>query len=158
MKKIILSLVLSVAVLVGAGVVAVNTTHAQSAFFPVGCSSALGYSATNGSPCNGTNAATNDPMPGCTTALGYSAWNGQPCSGNSTVLISFIAGCTSVYGYSSFSAQPCNGTKVATLVFNPGLPTTGDGGNAAKNIALLVASGLVAAFGVAYLVRKPKFV
>lgn len=132
--------------------------------YPSGCSSALGYSITTGLPCNGTSVATNAPMPGCTTALGYSVTTGIPCSGGS-VAIPYLAGCTSIFGFSTITARPCNGTAVAEgtvvvtpppVIIVPGLPTTGAGGNAFANIALLLSSGLVSILGIAYLVRRSR--
>lgn len=43
---------------------------------------------------------------------------------------------------------------VSTTPMTPGLPNTGDGGNAASNLALMFASGLVVLGGVTYLVRS----
>ncbi len=130
--------------------------------YPTGCSSALGYSVTNGLPCNGTSVATVSPMPGCTTALGFSVTNGVPCSGGS-VAIPYLAGCSSIFGFSTITAAPCNGTSIAEgtvvpppIVVTPGLPVSGAGGNAANNIALLLSSGLVSILGVAYFVRRAK--
>ncbi len=126
--------------------------------FPDGCASALGYSVTNGAPCNGRGVATMGPLPGCETALGYSATNGAPCSGGSIALF-YLAGCSSIYGYSTVNGQPCNGgASVASAPGTgsgiPGLPTTGEGGNALKNIALLFTSGAIAL--LAYIYSKPQ--
>jgi hypothetical protein len=156
MKNKILSSILFLSVLVILGAFSANSAQAQSSPFPAGCASALGYSATTGLPCNGTNNATIGPLQGCETALGYSAVNGVPCSGGS-VAIFFLAGCSSLYGYSSITGQPCNGTAIATLepiTPFPGLPTTGAGGNALFNVLALLASGGVVAFGLKYLVRN----
>jgi hypothetical protein len=149
-----------------AGFLGFNNANAQTSTsvnpFPEGCSSALGYSVTTGHPCNGTSTVTTGPLPGCSTALGYSVTNGVPCSGSS-VALSYLAGCSSIYGYSTFTGRPCNGTSVAaTVAVNnptggttiPGLPTTGDGGNALKNVLLLTVSGLIAVSGFWYSSRK----
>lgn len=134
-----------------------ETANAQSVTYPEGCASALGYSVITGHECNGTSNATDAPMPGCTTALGYSITTGDPCSGSSEVL-AYLAGCSSVYGYSTRSGQPCNGTAVASFPLGtiPGLPRTGTSGNALVSVLLLLASGLVATFGGAYLSRQSK--
>lgn len=160
MKKIFFSLVLSLAVLVVGGFVGAGTADAQVATYPSGCASWLGYSVNNGAPCNGTNNATDNPMQGCSSALGFSITNGSPCSGG-TVAIDHLDGCSNIYGFSTINGDPCNGTM--NVSYAPGvypiyLPTTGDGGNASVNIALLVSSGLVAIIGGLYLARKPKVV
>lgn len=169
MKTKIFSLVLSFAVMFGVmGILGVGVASAQTASFPSGCSSALGYSITTGDPCNGTNTATIS-VPGCYTALGYSTINGAACSGGD-VAISYLAGCSSIYGYSVITGMPCNGTNIASIpggggavvtpggnvsgtVTTPGFPTTGLGGNAMNNIILLAASGLVASLGIVFLAR-----
>lgn len=125
--------------------------------FPPGCTSALGYSVTNGIPCNGTSVATLN-VPGCTTALGYSITTGIPCSGSS-VAIQYLAGCYSIYGYSTIYSVPCNGTSVAssptsTEPTTPGLPTTGAGGNAFSSLMILISSGVVALGGSIYLFKR----
>jgi hypothetical protein len=169
MKKIIFPLVLSLAiVLSGVGAFGSQSALAQTATFPSGCSSALGYSVTTGLPCNGsTDDATMGPLPGCTTALGYSITNGAPCSG-ANVAISFLAGCSSIYGYSVITGAACNGTTVASIqpgtpfipgttfgdFTSPGFPATGFGGYALSNILLLVTSGLVASVGSYYIARR----
>ena len=73
MKNKILFTFLSLAIVFGvASFSGAQTAHAQVApTFPVGCTSNLGYSVTNGTPCNGTGVATLN-IPGCATALGYS--------------------------------------------------------------------------------------
>jgi len=148
-----------VLLLVVSGSFGVQSAEAQAVTFPPGCSSALGYSATTGSPCNGTNTATARFMTGCTTALGYSATTGAPCSGAS-VAIQWLAGCSSTIGYSSVDGAPCNGTMVATpVVFPPtapGLPTTGAGGMVMLNTILLLSSLALAAAGSLYLFRSRK--
>lgn len=129
------------------------------ATFRAGCDSALGYSITNGSPCNGTSTATMGPLPGCSTALGYSITSGAPCSGGS-VAISYLGGCTSIYGYSTVTGRPCNGTTIATVLVptyvppSPGFPTTGQGGEALPNLLYLGSSLLIAALGIGFLARK----
>ncbi len=162
MKTKIFTLVMALTLVLGIAGFA-GSAEAQVAFpFPAGCSSGLGYSITTGTPCNGTGVATMGPIVGCTTALGYSNLTGVPCSGTS-LKIDFLAGCSSLIGYSTIDTKPCNGRSVATTfpassVSNPGLPTTGAGGNSEGNIALLLASALVAALGIGYLVRKPSTV
>ncbi len=139
----------------------VGVTTAQAATFPDGCGSALGYSATTGSPCNGTSTATMPYLPGCNSALGYSDTNGAPCSGGS-VAIAYLQGCSSIYGYSSESGQPCNGTTVVSWGVpastppsgTPGLPTTGAGGDAARNAALLISLGAIVIAGGIYFSRR----
>ena len=165
MKTKIFSLVLSFVVLFGViGFAGAERANAQTASFPAGCSSALGYSVTTGNPCNGRSTATMS-VPGCTTALGYSTVNGAACSGGD-VAISYLAGCSSIYGYSIITGMPCNGTSVAYVVGGgvgipgnvggstgtPGFPTTGFGDNM-TNIVLLAVSGLIASLGIVYLVR-----
>jgi peptidoglycan hydrolase-like protein with peptidoglycan-binding domain len=49
--------------------------------FPAGCTSAAGYSATTGLPCNGGSA--NFPA-GCSSAAGYSPTTGVKCSGSTS--------------------------------------------------------------------------
>jgi len=133
-----------------------NSVHAQTATFPDGCASALGYSVTDGEPCNGESTATIGPLPGCTTALGYSTTTGVPCSGGSVALV-WLAGCASLFGYSTISGQPCNGTSVAIFPTTPptvpGFPTTGAGGDAARNILLMLAGSAVLAYSAHSLIR-----
>lgn len=157
MKTKIISMVLFFAVALVFGFANIETANAQSVTYPEGCASALGYSVLTGDTCNGKSSPINNPMPGCTTALGYSVTTGDPCSGSSEVL-QYLAGCSSLYGYSTRSGQPCNGTSVATPIPGtvPGLPRTGTSGNALISVLLLVTSGLVAAFGSAYLARQTK--
>lgn len=138
-----------------------GVAEAQTATFPVGCSSALGYSVTTGLACNGTATATMPYLPGCSSAIGYSVTNGVPCSGGS-VAIAWLAGCSSTVGYSIITGAPCNGTTVATLpvvIVTPppviiGLPTTGASGNAMLNSLVLVASGLFIVLGGIYVARR----
>jgi len=158
MKTKIISIVLSFVVVLVAGFTNVNSANAQSVTYPAGCSSALGYSVTNGLPCSGNSVAIEAPMPGCMTAIGRSITTGQPCSGSSVVL-SYLAGCSSMYGYSTFTSRPCNGTATVYLLFpgtTPGLPRTGSGENALGNMLLLIASGLTAILGFTYLSRQSK--
>lgn len=159
MKNKILFTFLSLALVFGVvGFAGAQVAHAQVApTFPVGCTSNLGYSVTNGYPCNGTSFATMN-VSGCTTALGYSVTTGAPCDAAS-VAIPYLAGCTSIYGFSSISGAACNGTNViqsTTGVTTPGLPVTGAGSNALVNTILLLSSALVALVGVSYLVKKSK--
>ena len=168
MKNKLFSLVLSFVVIFGVvGFLGADNASAQTASFPQGCSSALGYSVTTGNPCNGKSTATMS-VAGCATALGYSTVNGAACSGGD-VAISYLAGCSSIYGYSVITGMPCNGTAVAYFqgsgtyippasnvggnVYTPGFPATGLGDNALNNILLLAASGLLASLGIVYLAR-----
>lgn len=139
-----------------------SSVGAQTASFPAGCTSGLGYSVTTGNPCTGTSTAITSFLPGCSSALGYSTTNGVPCSGGS-VAINFLAGCSSIYGYTTVNGMPCNGTAVASLQgvpptyippSSPGLPTTGLGGEALLNLLFLGSSALVAALGIMFLSRK----
>ncbi len=154
-KKIFLFLLFA---LISGGLMDVNKVSAAEPTFPSGCSSALGFSITTGSSCNGTTSATIGFLPGCVTAIGYSIITGQACSGG-TLPIQYLSGCSSVLGYSTITGAACNGTNFATLspteiVINPGLPTTGEGGNAPLNVAISFVSAALAAIGIAYLVRK----
>jgi hypothetical protein len=135
------------------------TSEAQAAvIFPNGCSSAIGYSITNGTACNGTANATL-AIQGCVSPIGYSITTGTPCSGT-TEAISFLGGCSSTYGYSTITSAPCNGTNVATTIYNnqtaPGLPTTGTSGPSLGTILLLLSLGLITIGGIAYTTRRSK--
>ena len=157
-NKLALSVLLFALVISGVAFSSVSTAEAQTATFPAGCASGLGYSATTGLPCNGTSVATARYMPGCTSALGYSSINGRPCSGGS-VAIQWLAGCSSTIGYSSITGEPCNGTAVATPVIvsgtgSLGFPTTGAGGDASRNVMLILTSALAMLLGSLYLARK----
>lgn len=157
-KKILFLTLFSFLAFTLVGFAGLSKAQAQTASFPAGCSSALGYSVTTSMPCNGTSVATAMFMPGCNSALGYSTTNGAPCSGGS-VAISWLAGCTSTFGYSNISGLPCNGTFVAstntTMPTNtPGLPRTGEGGNLATNLILLLSSGLLASLGFVYVLKN----
>ena len=74
----------------------------NSANFPSGCSSAVGYSTTTGMPCSG---GISLPA-GCSSAGGYSVTTGMPCSGG----INLPAGCTSTAGYSPTTGTKCDNT------------------------------------------------
>ncbi|MCC7436447.1 hypothetical protein IT402_01060 [Candidatus Nomurabacteria bacterium] len=158
-KKLIFLTIFSFLVFGLFGLTNLKVAEAQTASFPAGCSSALGYSVTTGSPCNGTSVATPMFMPGCDSALGYSTVNGAPCSGG-PVAISWLAGCTSILGYSDITGLPCNGTFVATTSTpgntptTPGLPTTGFGGNALINAMILIFSASIASLGFVYIKRQ----
>jgi len=160
MKNKILFTFLSLALVFGVvGFAGAQNVHAQTVpTFPVGCTSNLGYSVTNGFPCNGTSYATMN-IAGCTTALGYSLTTGAPCDA-AAVAIPYLAGCTSIYGFSSISGAACNGTNVIQttvgVVTTPGLPVTGAGSNAFANMVLLLSSAIVAVVGGVYLVKKSK--
>ncbi len=127
-----------------------KTTYAADQVFPAGCSSAVGYSASTGRPCNGTNTATTLPA-GCTNVIGYSSTTGHPCSGTS-IAIGHVAGCTSFFGYSATTGQACNGGTYAIFP-TPGFPNAGSG-DVATNIALLLSSGILAVIGSMYLYRR----
>jgi len=155
MKNKILFTFFSLALVFGAIGFTTNTAHAQVApYFPVGCTSNLGYSVSNGNPCNGTAYATMN-ISGCTTALGYSLTTGTPCDGSS-VAIQYLAGCSSTSGLSTISGANCDGTSSVpvTIVTTPGLPVTGAGTNALVNIMLLFSLGIIAVGGGIYLARK----
>jgi hypothetical protein len=154
MKNKILLSIFSLALVFGVVGFTANTVHAQVApNFPVGCTSNLGYSVTNGSPCNGTSYATMN-ISGCTTALGYSVTTGIPCDGSS-VAIQYLAGCSSINGLSTISGAACNGTSSpAVVIVTPGLPVTGAGTNALVNLTLLFALAIVAIVSGTYLARK----
>jgi len=157
MKNKILFSFFSLALVFGvAGLSGTQIVHAQVVpSFPVGCTSNLGYSVTNGNPCNGTSYATMN-ISGCTTALGYSLTTGTPCDGAS-VAIQYLAGCSSTSGLSTISGANCDGTSSGVVtVVAPGLPVTGAGSNAPLNAILLLASAIVAIVGCSYLVKKSK--
>ncbi len=160
MKNKILLTFLSFALVFGVvGFVGTKTVHAQVApSFPTGCTSNLGYSVTNGTPCNGTRIATMNIL-GCSNALGYSVLNGVPCDG-STVAIQYLSGCTSIYGFSLISGAACNGNAIAQLSPNititTGLPVTGAGTNALVDFALLCSLAIVAVSSGLYLAKKIK--
>ena len=166
-KKILGSFFLLALILSGVGLAAQDAsaqTPVPNPFptFPAGCSSAIGYSVTTGLPCNGTSAAAT-LQPGCPTVLGYSTVNGTPCSGIS-VALPYLAGCSSIYSFSTITGAPCNGTAFVSMfppttppvviITDPGLPTTGAGGNALSNILALLSSGVVMVIGSAFLARK----
>ena len=135
-----------------------GTFTATTTFFP-GCTSVIGYSTFTGFPCNGGVFATTTFFPGCTSTLGTSTFTGLPCSGG-LVALPFLAGCTSVFGFSTITGQPCNGTFSATfdtggvIVTDPGLPTTGAGGNAFANVLALLSSGGMMVLGSIFLARR----
>lgn len=157
MSKKILALVFMFALMLGGVFATSDIASAQTATFPVGCSSALGYSVTTGLACNGTATATIGFLPGCTTALGFSTVNGVPCSGG-PVAINFLAGCSSIFGYSVITGAPCNGTTFAAIdpgvVVVPGLPTTGGSGSATSSMLFLLATGALATAGLTRLARR----
>ena len=144
---------------------ACNGTSTATTSFMSGCTSTIGYSTTTGAACNGGTTATTSYFAGCSSTLGSSTVTGLPCSGGTTAL-PYLAGCTSTLDYSTVNGAPCNGTSVATTssgtsippvtITTPGLPTTGAGGDAAANLALLAGSGLLALCGIVYFVRRSK--
>ncbi|MFZ2150336.1 MAG: hypothetical protein WAV15_04215 [Minisyncoccia bacterium] len=150
----IYSLILSLAFVLGVfGLMGAPSASAQTASFPSGCASGLGYSVTTGNSCNGNSTAYMGFLPGCSSALGYSVVSGSPCSGG-PVAIPYLNGCSSIYGYSIINGWVCNGATFGPgggTVYSPGLPTTGYGGNALNNILLLAVSGLIAFLGFIYL-------
>jgi len=64
----------------------------NSANFPAGCSSAVGFSPSTGLPCSG---GAGFPA-GCTSAVGFSPTTGASCA--TGVSTSFPAGCSSTAG------------------------------------------------------------
>lgn len=170
--KLFLSIVLSIALFVGGGLA--FQAHAQSVVS--GCTSANGYSATTGMPCNGT---TTVPA-GCSTTAGFSGTTGMACNGSASSVNGYngttvgtngyLNGCSSTSGYSTTTGYACNmpvggyiytgnGTTVnvggttVPVPTTPGLPTTGAGSNALPTALILVASSLVA-FGSLRYMRK----
>ena len=123
MKNKILSFAFVLAFVFGVALTATQNVNAQVASLPAGCTSTMGYSTTNGAPCNGTSTATVSYMAGCSSTLGYSTTNGLPCNGTTTASINYIAGCTSAVGYSTIDGLPCNGTFTATLSLPAGCST-----------------------------------
>lgn len=163
MKNKFLSIIfLSMLLLVGFGGV-FEVADAQVSSFPSGCSSTMWYSTVTGLPCNGTATATTTFMAGCSSIFGFSTVTGLPCNGGVTATFS-LSGCTSIFGYSTVNGLPCNGTMTATLpvpgtttfppVVAPGLPSTGAGGDRGSNLALLIGSGLISLFGMAYMANR----
>ncbi|MBI4160790.1 MAG: hypothetical protein HY506_02685 [Candidatus Yanofskybacteria bacterium] len=139
-----------------------NGTGAATLTFMAGCTSIFGYSTTTGLACNGGVTAMTSYFPGCTSVLGASTVTGLPCSGG-PVPLPFLAGCESIYGFSTVNGLPCNGTLAVTFdpglgtgggTGTPGLPTTGAGGNAMNNLVLLIGSGLISLFGIAYIANR----
>jgi hypothetical protein len=176
--KLFSSIVFSLILVLGLGF-ATNQAHAQVA--ASGCSTTTGYSATTGVSCNGAtvvplgctstagfNTSTGAPCNGSTAA--GNGYNGMVGTNG------FLSGCTSTNGYSTTTGVACN-TPMAGLVYtgngttintnapvvtapaapvdttNPGLPTTGAGGNMAVNIALLLSSAVAAVFAIRYTLR-----
>lgn len=158
MTNKIFTLVFVFALMLGGVFATSQVASAQTATFPAGCSSALGFSVTTSLPCNGTSTATMGFLPGCTTALGFSTVNGAPCSGG-IYAINFLAGCSTIYGYSVITGSACNGTFVATMapgpvVIVPGLPTTGGSASATSSMLMFLVSGGIAAFGLTRMARR----
>lgn len=97
--------------LVADGVVGPMTRAALNALdivvsgnFPVGCTSAVGYSNITGLPCSG--GSSNLPA-GCLPGYVYSATTGMPCSSGSN----FPVGCSSTLGYSTTTGVKCDGNQ-----------------------------------------------
>jgi len=78
-----------------------NALDMVSGNFPVGCTSAVGYSTITGLPCLG--GFSNLPA-GCLPGYVYSATTGMPCSGS----LNLPAGCTSTLGYSPTTGVKCD--------------------------------------------------
>jgi hypothetical protein len=142
-----------------------------------GCTSPAGFSTVNGQPCNGltiagngsTGAAYTTFFPaGCTSASGFSTVNGVACT---TGVVTYLNGCSgTLTGFSTSTGLACSlasginagiiagantGTGTGgTGTGTPGLPSTGAGGNALMNIALLLVAGGIAAVGATYLSRR----
>jgi hypothetical protein len=158
MKNKIVFTFLSLALVFGvASFAGTQVANAQAVpSFSMGCTSNLGYSVTNGTPCNGTAYATMN-ISGCTTALGYSVTTGTPCDGSS-IAISYLAGCSSVNGLSTISGALCDGTSspAVTVVTTPGLPVTGAGTNALVDLLLLSFLAVTAIGSGVYLARTIK--
>lgn len=159
-KKFVSYLFVFVFVLATSSFIASKIEAAVS--FPVGCSSALGYSIITGHPCNGGTTATLS-IAGCPTALGYSTITGIACSGASEAIF-YLGGCSSIYNYSIDTGAPCNGTATATIfpsypnTTTPGLPTTGAGMASLGSMFLLISSGLLSIGAIAYTLRRTKTV
>ena len=160
-KKFAMYVFVSIFVLAASSFI-VSKIEAATSSFPVGCSSALGYSVMTGQTCNGQTSATMS-INGCATALGYSITTGAPCSG-STEVLSYLGGCESIYNYSIYTGAPCNGTGTVSLftyypdTTTPGLPATGVGSMSFKNILLLISSGLLILGTIIYTLRNEKTV
>jgi hypothetical protein len=75
----------------------------NTAAFPAGCNSAVGYSTTTGMSCAA--AASNLPA-GCSSTSGFSTTTGGACS----VTTNLPAGCSSSSGFSSTTGMSCNGS------------------------------------------------
>lgn len=157
-KKIVSFAFIFAFVITFSGYITPKVQAAQT--FPTGCSSAIGYSITNGNPCNGTSNAT-ERLAGCPSVIGYSTSNGNACSGTSEAILS-IEGCNSMFGYSLTNGNPCNGKLIAEFyyapIITPYLPTTGVAPISLTNIAFLSMLGLLAIGGVVYATRKAKSV
>ena len=80
----------------------------NSANFPAGCNSTVGFSATTGMPCNGASGAF---PAGCSSTVGYSSTTGMLCSATS----SLPAGCNSAVGFSPTTGVSCS-TGNSTVV------------------------------------------
>jgi len=96
----------------------------NSANFPAGCTSTVGFSLTTGLPCN-TPVSSGYPA-GCTSSVGFSPTTGLSCA----TVSSYPAGCTSAVGYS-----PTTGASCATGVSIPANT------NGAGNIASVTLDG-----------------
>lgn len=135
--------------------------------YAAGCTTGAGFSATTGAACNNAtlssngyagSAGVNGYLNGCTSTNGFSTTNGLACTTafNNVMIGSLLApaGCFSASGYSTVSGQICNlYADIGNEEQTPGLPTTGAGGNAAQNIALMLLTGAIALFGLSY-IRK----
>ena len=80
--------------------------------FPVGCTSAVGFSSTTGLSCS---VVTTLPA-GCTSAVGFSTTTGLSCA---AVVTALPAGCTSTVGYSPTTGASCStGVTTGTTLAN----------------------------------------
>ncbi len=127
---------------------------------PVGCTSTSGFSTTSGMPCNSTTTGTtgalsvgsNGYINGCTSTSGTSTVSGYPC--NTPINGVIYAG----NGQTVVVDPAAAGISVPTTpvdTSSPGLPTTG-AENVPVTLAVLLASGLVAFFGVRYSIRHAR--
>lgn len=88
------------------------------ATFPIGCTSAAGFSSTTGLSCS---LVTTYPA-GCTSAVGYSSTTGLSCA----TVTTYPAGCTSAVGYSITTGLACSVTTTTTVVVTSGAGNISD--------------------------------
>jgi hypothetical protein len=96
--KLFLGIVLAMALFVGGGLA--SQVHAQSAVN--GCTSANGYSATTGMPCNGVTAVP----AGCTTTAGFSGTTGTACNSSSASINGYNGTIVGANGYLNGCVSP----------------------------------------------------